>query len=206
MPFVDLDIPLEPDDVTVPVDVSEFLRAADRRIGEFLSEHAGQPVPGFVPSDFVRVYHALSAVRDRQLSAGDAFCEWGSGFGVAACLAARLGFDACGIEIDADLVESAEQLADDFELPVNYAHGTFVPTDGERFTDGVEDLAWLQAGGTCGYETLGIDPDELDLIFAYPWPGESSVISRVFEHYAADGALLLTYHGYDDLRLRRKTG
>jgi len=206
MPLVDLDIPLEEAAETLPEDVNEFLRVADRRIEEFLSAHAEQPVPGFVPSDFVRVYHALRAVRKGHLAAGDSFCEWGSGFGVAACLAARLGFDSSGIEIDAALVESAEQLADEFELPVTYAQGTFVPLEGERFTDGEEDLAWLQAGGICGHDALGSDPDEFDLIFAYPWPGETSVISHVFDHFAADGALLLTYHGYDDLRLRRKQG
>ena len=30
-------------------------------------------------------------------------------------------------------------------------------------------------------------------IFAYPWPGEEWVIARLFEKYAAEGALLLTY-------------
>jgi hypothetical protein len=204
MPLVDLEIPVK--DETVPADVYEFLRIADRRIQEFLSAHADQPVAGFVQSDFVRVYHALRAIKEGHLAAGETFCEWGSGFGVAACLAARLGFDASGIEIDAELVDSAEQLADDFEISVTFAHGTFVPPDGERFTDSEEDLAWLQAGGACGYESLGVELDELDVIFAYPWPGEASVISHVFEHFAADGALLLTYHGYDDMRLRRKVG
>ena len=39
---------------------------------------------------------------------------------------------------------------------------------------------------------------------AYPWPGEEQVIFDLFTDYAAVGALLLTYHGQDGVRLARK--
>ena len=47
-------------------------------------------------------------------------------------------------------------------------------------------------------------PDDFDVIFAYPWPGEEDVIMQLFDRYAAVGALLLTYHGIEELRIRRK--
>ena len=51
---------------------------------------------------------------------------------------------------------------------------------------------------------LGLDPDEFDVICAYPWPDQERVTEDLFEHYAAEGAVLLTYHGVDHLRIRRQ--
>src|SRR5947208_2272141 len=97
MPLVDVHLPevREP----LPADVRAFLREADRRIQRFRRDGR---VPAFVPSDYVRVYGTLRALAEADLAPGRLFCEWGSGFGVAACLAALLDFDACGIEIEAD--------------------------------------------------------------------------------------------------------
>jgi hypothetical protein len=44
----------------------------------------------------------------------------------------------------------------------------------------------------------------MDVVFAYPWPDEESVTGELFDRYAGAGALLVTYHGGDDFRLRRK--
>jgi hypothetical protein len=65
-------------------------------------------------------------------------------------------------------------------------------------------FAWLTTGESGAYQQLGLGPDEFDLIFAYPWPDEERVTDNLFEHYAAEGAVLLTYHGVEDLRFRRK--
>src|SRR5438034_6550076 len=91
-------------ETAVPADVRAFLREADRRIDEF---QRCVRVPGFVPSDFERTYGVLRTVAESNLTQGSLFCEWGSGFGVVACLAAMLDFDAVGIEIEADLVDEA---------------------------------------------------------------------------------------------------
>ena len=83
--------------------------------------------------------------------------------------------------------------------------GTFVPAGGEDLTDFEQEHAWLSSdAGACGHEELGVDPGEFDVIFAYPWPGEEAVIEGLFERYAPTGALLLTFHGHEDLRLRRR--
>ena len=117
-----------------------------------------------------------------------------------------LDFDACGIEIDGDLVLAARQLAADFDLPVEFVHDSFIPRGGESFADTAGgEFAWLTPDGGGAYDELGLDPDDFDLIFAYPWPDEEDVIDRLFDRYAADGALLLTFHGSDDIRLQRKT-
>jgi hypothetical protein len=42
------------------------------------------------------------------------------------------------------------------------------------------------------------------VIFAYSWPDEELVVGELFDRYAGAGALLLSYHGGDEFRLRRK--
>ena len=66
-------------------------------------------------------------------------------------------------------------------------------------------LEELTTEGDQAYEDLDLDIGDMDVIFAYPWPDEEFVTTELFEHYAGAGALLVTYHGGDDFRIRRKT-
>ena len=54
------------------------------------------------------------------------------------------------------------------------------------------------------YDELGMDLSDMDLVFAYPWPGEEGLIEALFDAFAAEGALLLTYHGMNEMKLQRK--
>ena len=92
-------------------------------------------ISGFVPSDFEPVYQALDAIVEGNLASGDVFCEWGSGFGVVAMLAQLLEFQTYGIEIEDSLVTGARQLAEEFDLPVDFVTGSFVPAGGEHIVD-----------------------------------------------------------------------
>ena len=142
---------------------------------------------------------------EANLTRGNLFCEWGSGFGVVACLASMLDFDAVGIEIERELVDEAEQLADDFGLSVEFIHGSFIPQGGEVYVNAGTAFAWLTTDEDRTNEELGLDPDDFDVIFAYPWPDEEGVTEQLFERYARHGAVLATYHG-NEFRLRRKKG
>src|SRR5215831_4617978 len=153
MPLRDID--LSPSDDPIPADVARFIREADRRIEVFQD---GCRVPGFVPSDYSAGYRVLRAVAESGLTRGRRFCEWGSGFGVVACLAAMLDFDACGVEIEGELVDAARQLADDFGLPVEFIRGSFIPKGGDPCQHTTEEFAWLTPDESTTHEELALGP------------------------------------------------
>jgi hypothetical protein len=201
MPLLDLDVPLTDD--PIPADVCRFIKEAEERIDEF---QMACRVPGFVPSDYTATYGVLRALSESTMLRGLRFCEWGSGFGVVTCLAAMLEFEACGIEIERLLVNEARSLADDFGLSVEFAQGSFVPPGAEDRLHARGVYSWLTTDGDYAYEDLELELSDMDLIFAYPWPDEEVITGELFERYAGIGAVLVTYHGGSDFRLRRKKG
>lgn len=208
MPLVDIELSIS--ETKLPDSVTAFLDEADRRIDRFLRANAAGPT-GFVPSDFVTVFHALRSLADTSLATGHLFCEWGSGFGIVAALASMLEYDASGIEIEHALVDEARSLATEFDLAVEFAAGSFIPPGGDKLVDEAyahlgSECFWLITDAADGYEELGLEADDFDIIFAYPWPNEEHVLESLFERYAADGALLLTYNQYNAIRLQRKAG
>ena len=199
MPLVTVELKINA--APLPDQVAAFLAEADRRIERF----AARQVHAFIPSDYVLVYDALRESAARAVAPGNAICEWGCGMGVVATLAAMLGYEACGIEINAELVDEARALADDFDQSVEFVCGNMIPTGGDGYADSASsEMSWLSMGGHDAYDQLGLDVDDFDMVFAYPWPGEEDVIDNLFEHYAAVGAVLLTYHGIDGIRIQRK--
>jgi hypothetical protein len=198
MPLRTIDLP--PSEEPIPTDVARFLCEADRRIDHFLDACR---VPGFVPSDYSAAYRILRSMSESGLARGRQFCEWGSGFGVIACLAAMLDFDSCGVEVESVLVEEARKLADDFELPVEFAAGSYVPRGAEERIHRTGSYSWFSTEGDYAYEELGLDPVDMDVVFAYPWPDEEPVTIDLFQRYCGSGAILITFHGGDDFRVRR---
>lgn len=195
MPLVD--IPLQCGDVIICADVARFLGEAQGRIDAFQQDSA---VPGFVPCDAERAWRCLHTLADQGIAKGNLFCEWGSGFGVVSCLAALLGFEAVGIEINRPLVDAARRLADDFNIPASFIHGSFIPP-GETIDSG-GGFSWLETARIGANMQVG--PEDFDVIFAYPWPAEEAATEALFERRAAHGALLLCCRGGADFRLRRK--
>src|SRR5439155_13202718 len=106
------------------------------------------------------------------------------------------------IETEGDLVDAARRLAADFGLPVAFARGSFIPAASAGPARG-RAFAWLDTHGGSGYEELELSPDDLDVVFAYPWPDEERWTGDLFRRHARRGAVLVTYHGGADVRLRR---
>jgi hypothetical protein len=188
----------------LPDAAQQLISEGELRIAAFLRDRP-HTAPAFVPSDFPEVYRNLRSIVACNAAPGRVLCEWGSGMGVIACLGAMLGFRAYGIEIEPDLARAARELEHNHRTGARFACGTFIPP-GEVLPGPQEDFYWLSEGGTSGYEELGLRPDELDVVFAYPWPGEEETILSLFERIAATGALLVTYRGLEGVEVQRKIG
>ncbi len=186
---------------TIPADIRGFLKEAERRIERFQFQHR---IPSFVASDYSRIYATLQDVLGRDLAMGDRFCEWGSGFGVVACLAAKLGFDSYGFEIEPALVDAAREIAADFDINVEFVEGSYFPLESPDFLVSDVAFAWLDTQRMPVDDSQDLAPTDFDVIFAYPWPDEEASVGTLFERHANVGALLMTYHADGDVRLRRR--
>jgi hypothetical protein len=200
------DVSLKPSTTPPDAATAAFLKDAAAKIDAFFEARWQDPIVGFVPSDFATVWPVLAALAAGDLAPGRLFCEWGSGFGVVAGLAAKLGFDAHGIEIEGDLVDASRRLLAAHHLDVALACGSFIPRGGEPLAVIKAEMAWLLTGGADGHALLGHDADDWDVVFAYPWPGEEHVVEQLFERFAADGALLVTHRSEKGTRVQRKSG
>ena len=46
--------------------------------------------------------------------------------------------------------------------------------------------------------------EAFDVIYGYPWPGETEFFNDIFRQCARPGALLITYNGLDGIHTLRK--
>ncbi|NNM28247.1 MAG: hypothetical protein HKO57_01895, partial [Akkermansiaceae bacterium] len=165
--------------------------------------------PRYLPSNPAIIYAAIVSLKKSGYLRGDVFCEWGCGFGIAAGIASLLGMKAYGIEVEEELVERAVRMAKELDVAVEILHTDYLP-DGFEESEGVggKDLIAPDAGRTRGATALppeyeGLDPDEVDLIFVYPWPGQEEMMMDLFAAVASHDAVLLIYLGDGEIAAYR---
>jgi hypothetical protein len=141
----------------------------------------------FVAADYAGVLAAL--IRHR--GPGLRFLEWGSASGVITIMADLLGFEAYGIELDADLVRTARALATRFESRARFAVGSFLPAGYVWRPIGGDGRIATIGDGASGYRELGHPLDEFDVVFGYPWSGEEPMMRDLMTSYGGSDALLL---------------
>jgi hypothetical protein len=141
----------------------------------------------FIPADYERVLEALLPLR----GPGRRFLEWGSAAGVITITADLLGFDACGIEIDTELVSLARALAARTRSRARFAEGSFLPAgytfksrDGDARTGTIGQAA-------SGYLALGRALEDFDVVYAYPWDGEQPMMLDLMSRYGSPDAFFL---------------
>lgn len=162
------------------------------------------PIENFVTCDFHLLDQAITWIHENHLIAGNRFCEWGAGFGAGALLATLHGMEAVGIEIEPSLVEAADDVADALENSARFYLGSFVPRGVEGIEELIGEVKNVVTDEDDVYDQIGLDVDDFDLFFAFPWPGEHGFFDTVFDARAAVGAMLLTYRGRDGMHLVRK--
>lgn len=190
------------DDAPLPPRVAACLASARGRIDRWFARPEHQTGFGFVPSDYEQDWHALAAIK-REYPDTRRLLEWGSGFGVVVGLGALLGLDAHGIEIDGDLVTSANELLAEHDLRATIVQGSFVPMD--FVAAGLDDFETRTVlGQPDAYDKLGRDLDDFDLVFAYPWPTEGELYREIFRRGADYGAILLTWSRQEGMQAHRK--
>ena len=112
-------------------------------------------------------------------------------------LADMLGYEACGIEIDPWLVQRSIQLAEQFGSRATFAEGSFVPEAYQHDVEHLADDRITITEGASAFAELGLELDDFDLVFAYPWPGEEDWLHTMVRGHARPGAILLTYDSRD---------
>ncbi len=183
---------------------ARLIDLANDRIEAFLLAD-DSVIEEFIPCDFHLLDQALTWIEQNDLLEGNRFCELGSGFGVAALLAALRGMQSVGIEIEPALVAQARHLADALDLPAKFYCGSFVPRD----ISGILELAYagkqFQTDDRQVYEEIGLGLSDFDLFFVFPWPGEQPFLEALFEARASKNSLLLSFHGHNRMQLVGKT-
>jgi hypothetical protein len=123
----------------------------------------------FVPSEF-SLLHAILANIPR-----GRFCEWGSGMGIGVGLAASMGFESTGIEIDPALAAASRMLLTDFGLSATVTTGSYFD-----------------------------EHPSADIYFTYCWPGQLMRVEEHFWEVAPQKSRLLICHGAEDIRCKVK--
>ncbi|MDF2376319.1 MAG: hypothetical protein P1U81_08755 [Verrucomicrobiales bacterium] len=194
------EIPLPTDPSSPSPEILSFLQEANRRADEFYDAGLGLRYPKYIQSDPLLFHAAVTYLEEKGLLQGKVFCEWGCGFGIASGIASLMGMKAYGIELEEELVTRATKLMEDQNLPVEILNLSYLP-DGFEESEGHGGKDLITPGHTAAQSYVGsphydgLDPEEVDLFFVYPWPDQEEMMMDLFEAVATPGAILLMYLG-----------
>jgi hypothetical protein len=209
------EIAMEGPEARVSDKVARLTETCSRGWERFFADHDDHQAPRFVPSVPERVFAVLEEVTTRNLPPNRVFCEWGSGFGTATCLASLLGYEAYGLEIEEELVRLSRAIARRLGMPVEILCTSLFPEGYDAYS-GVDGLELVtpesrsdrnandEDRGPLRYDGMEIDIADIGLFFAYPWPEEQELMQQLFDAVAMEGAMLVVYHTDKDIRVFRK--
>ncbi len=199
---------------TPSAEATRLIDEVDRMIDAFDDANGRKENPLYVPCDPALLYAAIASITESDLPIGRVFCELGSGFGLGVCLAALLGYEAYGIEIDKKLVDAAGELAQRQGIEATFICGSYFP-EGYSAYEGMagSELVKPESSGNRSdafhfhprYEGMDRDTDEIDVFFVYPWPKEHEMMVELFDDLSVDGAILIAYYGDGEVVVYRKT-
>lgn len=178
----DLNIALA--DTPPPPDVQAMIREGRELSASLAAETGPERIGGLVSTDAEVAWRFLSAVRPL-CPAGARFVEWGSGLGIVTTLAARMGWQATGLEIEPRLVGIASDFGEKHSADAAFHVGSYKP-------DGWNDERRRNVETDTG---LGFDLFDFDVIFGFPWPAEREAMTEFVGRYAHPGTLFLRHLG-----------
>lgn len=129
------------------------------------------------------------------------FLEWGSATGVIAIAADLIGYEAYGIELDADLVDTARELAERFGSEATFAAASFLPTGYVWKPSSGDGRIGTIGYGESGYPMLGHPLEDFDVVYGFPWPGEEPMMHDLMRTYGGRGARLILHGGTERIRV-----
>ena len=198
----------------LPPEIRAMVDESDRRIDALFENDGNLQVPKYMPSDPELFFRVLAAITERNLPLGRVFCEWGCGFGICACIAAKLGYEAYGIELDPKMAKEARSLAHDLGVPIEVLQTSYVP-EGYDSYEGLGGEVLIKDEGMpsrdeqfvsrLSYEGMDREIAEIDVFFVYPWPQEQAFMRELFDEIAAEGAILIAFHKSGEILAFRKT-
>ena len=153
----------------------------------------------YVSADFEAVLDALIELRQQAHTC----LEWGSGMGVAAIMASRLGFESYGIEVNPRLVELSREFADEYEVDVEFAQGNFIPDEYEWTPDKGDFGERMLFSDPAAYDQLDMELRDFDIVYAYPWPEEHALYRSIVCECGSNHSVLLTYDIYEGIQVTR---
>jgi hypothetical protein len=154
---------------------------------------------GYVGSDFSEAWRVLKSLQGR----ASTFLEWGSGLGVVAIMAARMGFEASGIEIKPELVDLAQTLAQKYDADATFVCGSFVPEEFEPDASIGDEFFRTDSDSASGYEQLDRQLSDFDVVYAYPWPDEQGLFDSIMRRCGGRRAVLVRYDNREGISIRR---
>jgi hypothetical protein len=161
--------------------------------------HDKRDFHSFVAADYAEVYRALVQLRGRVTTV----LEWGSGLGVVTIMASNLGFEAYGIESESGLVDCSRVLAASYGREARFAAGSFIPAEYEWDPEAMDDTHRSDVEAEPGYDELGMDLQDFDLVYAFPWPDELLLFQDIIRKCARDDTLFLWYDAREGIQLSR---
>lgn len=164
------------------------------------TEHQNEEAfDGYVSADYPAIYESLLKLRSQAVT----FLEWGSGLGVVTIMAARLGFDAYGIEVKPELVDYSQELASRYASKPCFAVGSFVPDGYQNSLHEGAEYHRTETDDCSAYNALDMELRDFDLVYAYPWPEEHELFESVLREAASPSTWYLRYDAREGLALSR---